>query len=117
MVGSSDLLSTHRYGKEIDARLKATKPWLHDPSYYDGKLRRAVRSPNAPGMTVLREDNLQDQFDDMDAYEEEQQKLSTMLKRNLTMHQMYDCNGTGKRGGQMPRGENPFQAGGMIRMD
>ena len=71
--------------------------------------------PEAP--VALREDDLQGQFDDMDAYEEEQEKLSTMLKRNLTMHQMYDCNGTGKRGGQMPRGENPFQAGGMIRMD
>lgn len=104
------------YGKEIDDRLRKTKPWLHDPAYYDGRLKRAVHA-NAPAPVALREDDLQGQFDDMDAYEEEQEKLSTMLKRNLTMHQMYDCNGTGKRGGQMPRGENPFQAGGMIRMD
>ena len=105
------------YEKEIDDRLKAAKPWLHDPAWVEGPLKRAVRVRGAPPQAVLREDDLQAEYDTMDAAVEQQAKLSRMLKQNLTMHQMYDCNGTGRRGGQMPRGENPFQQGGMIRLD
>ena len=105
------------YGKEIEDRLRAAKPWIHDPAYYHGELRRAPRSSDKTPNALLREDDLQAEYDTMDAIVEQQAKLSRMLKQNLTMHQMYDCNGTGRRGGAMPRGENPFQQGGMIRMD
>ena len=65
---------------------------------------------------MLRTDDLQAEFAEIDGWEEEQERLSKMLKQNLTMHQMYDCNGTGRRGMPPPRGENAFQAGGIVNM-
>ena len=44
--------------------------------------------------------------------EAEQAKLSSMLRQNVVMQQMYDCNGTGRRG--KPSNDPEYMGGGMV---
>lgn len=89
------------YEKEIDARLKAQRPWEFDPDYH--KITRAPRKPLEKSDAVLKEDNLREQYNSFDKEDEEYEKTKKMIERNWIMNAMYDTNGTGRRG-QQPKG-------------
>ena len=97
------------YGKEIDATLRRKQPWLHDPRHYE-----LPRAPHAapPPAERLRTDDLAGAFEEADAAEAEQAKLSSMFRQSVVMQQMYDCNGTGRRG--RPSNDPEYMGGGMV---
>ncbi|KAJ8608920.1 hypothetical protein CTAYLR_005284 [Chrysophaeum taylorii] len=89
------------YEKEIDDRLKAQKPWEYDPDYH--KIKHAPRQPLQPEPAVLKEDNLKDQYKAFDEEDEKHDKAVAQMRQNWVMNQMYDTNGTGRRG-MKPKG-------------
>jgi tetratricopeptide (TPR) repeat protein len=97
------------YEREIDATLRKKQPWNHDPRYYD--LPRAVHTAPPPAEKI-RTDDLKGEFNEIDEAETEQAKLSSMLRQNVVMQQMYDCNGTGRRG--KPSNDPEYMGGGMV---
>jgi len=90
------------YEKEIDDRLKAQKPWVHDPDY-DKDLKHAPRKPLEKLPDVLKEDDLEEHFKEFDKEDEEYGKLQNMVRQNWAMSNMYDTHGTGRRG-MRPKG-------------
>jgi hypothetical protein len=97
------------YEKEIETTLRKKQPWNHDPRYYD--VPRAVHTAPPPAETI-RTDDLKGEFNEIDEAETEQAKLSSMLRQNVVMQQMYDCNGTGRRG--KPSTDPEYMGGGMV---
>ena len=97
------------YEKEIETTLRKKQPWVHDPRYYD--LPRAVHTAPPPAEKI-RTDDLKGEFNEIDEAETEQAKLSSMLRQNVVMQQMYDCNGTGRRG--KPSNDPEYMGGGMV---
>jgi len=97
------------YEKEIETTLRKKQPWNHDPRYYD-----VPRAPHVvpPPAETIRTDNLKGEFEAIDEAETEQAKLSSMLRQNVVMQQMYDCNGTGRRG--KPSNDPEYMGGGMV---
>ncbi len=97
------------YEKEIETTLRKKQPWNHDPRYYD-----VQRAPHVvpPPAEKIRTDDLSKEFEAIDEAETEQAKLSSMLRQNVVMQQMYDCNGTGRRG--KPSSDPEYMGGGMV---
>ena len=97
------------YEKEIETTLRKKQPWAHDPRYYD-----VPRAPHVvpPPAEKIRTDDLKGEFEAIDEAETEQEKLSSMLRQNVVMQQMYDCNGTGRRG--KPSNDPEYMGGGMV---
>ena len=97
------------YEKEIETTLRKKQPWRHDPRYYD-----VPRAPHVvpPPAETIRTDDLKGEFEEIDESEAEQAKLSSMLRQNVVMQQMYDCNGTGRRG--KPSTDPEYMGGGMV---
>ena len=97
------------YEKEIETTLRKKQPWVHDPRYYD-----VQRAPHVvpPPAEKIRTDDLKGEFEAIDEAETEQAKLSSMLRQNVVMQQMYDCNGTGRRG--KPSNDPEYMGGGMV---
>jgi hypothetical protein len=97
------------YEKEIETTLRKKQPWNHDPRYYD-----VPRAPHTtpPPAEKIRTDDLSKEFEAIDEAETEQAKLSSMLRQNVVMQQMYDCNGTGRRG--KPSNDPEYMGGGMV---
>lgn len=93
------------YEKEIDDRLKAQRPWDHDPSYHD--IKHAPRQPVDKLPDVLREDDLKSEYRHFDDEDKERDKTVNMVRQNWIMQQMYDTNGTGRRG-RKPTNGGPF---------
>ena len=88
------------YEKEINDRLKAQKPWDHDPDY--DKTQHAPRKPLDPP-EELKEPDLESEYKKMDDADAEDEKFSNMARQNWVMSNMYDTHGTGRRG-MRPKG-------------
>jgi len=102
------------YEKEIDDRLKASKPWLHDPNY--NHKEHAPRKPVEMLPPVLKEDDLKSEYKKIDENEEEMEKIRRSMEQSYIMRQMYDTNGTGRRGKQPINGSESsnMMNGGMF---